>query len=95
MAERLRQAIAAHAFSGGLSMTASFGVSVVSDADSVDAVLLRADRLLYVAKESGRDLVVTRCRGPDPPVRDPGNPVRDPGNTGRGFAVTVGRKVER
>lgn len=64
VAERLRQAIAAHAFSGGLSMTASFGVSVVSDADSVDAVLLRADRLLYVAKESGRDLVVTRLPRP-------------------------------
>lgn len=64
VAERLRHAIAAHPFSGGLSMTASFGVSVVSDADSVDAVLLRADRLLYVAKDSGRDLVVTRLPRP-------------------------------
>lgn len=64
VAERLRGSIAAHPFSGGLSMTASFGVSVVSDADSVDAVLLRADRLLYVAKEQGRDLVVTRMPRP-------------------------------
>ncbi|MEI4270403.1 GGDEF domain-containing protein [Klenkia sp. LSe6-5] len=64
VAERLRQAISDHPFSGGLSMTASFGVSVVSDADSVDAVLLRADRLLYVAKDSGRDLVVTRLPRP-------------------------------
>jgi diguanylate cyclase (GGDEF)-like protein len=64
VAERLRGAIAAHPFSGGLSMTASFGVSVVSGVDSVDAVLLRADRLLYVAKEQGRDLVVTRLPRP-------------------------------
>ena len=64
VAERLRRDIAARGFPGGLAMTASFGVSVVSDADSVDAVLLRADRLLYVAKEAGRDLVVTRLPRP-------------------------------
>ncbi len=64
VAERLRRDIAARAFPGGLVMTASFGVSVLTDADSVDAVLLRADRLLYVAKEAGRDLVVARLPRP-------------------------------
>jgi len=64
IAERLRADIAAHAFPGGLSMTASFGVSVVTDADSVEAVVLRADRLLYVAKENGRDAVVSRLPVP-------------------------------
>ena len=64
VAERLRRDIAAHPFPGGLSMTASFGVSVVDDIDSVDAVLLRADRLLYVAKEGGRDVVVSRLPRP-------------------------------
>jgi diguanylate cyclase (GGDEF)-like protein len=64
VAERLRRDIAAHGFPGGLVMTASFGVSVLDDVDSVDAVLLRADRLLYVAKEGGRDLVVSRLPRP-------------------------------
>ena len=45
-------------------MTTSFGVSVVTDADSVEAVVLRADRLLYVAKENGRDAVVSRLPVP-------------------------------
>ncbi len=53
-------------------MTASFGVSVLSDVDSVDAVLLRADRLLYVAKEGGRGPrglpVAASLRGPGTPT---------------------------
>ena len=78
VADRLRRDIAAHAFPGGLAMTASFGVSVVNDADSVDAVLVRADRLLYVAKENGRDLVVSRLPRPRP-----GSPDLDGLPTGR------------
>ncbi|KQS63906.1 diguanylate cyclase [Modestobacter sp. Leaf380] len=70
VAQRLRRDISEHEFPGGLAMTASFGVSVVTDADSVDAVLVRADRLLYVAKEGGRDLVVSRMPRPRPGSED-------------------------
>lgn len=94
VAQRLRRDIADHAFPGGLDMTASFGASVVTDSDSVDAVLVRADRLRYVAKEGGRDLVtrVPRAAGIRRPRRAPVRPLRRvtrlPGLPGSSARVT-------
>ncbi len=41
------------------SITASFGVSVFATEDSADALVQRADKALYKAKEQGRNQVVT------------------------------------
>jgi diguanylate cyclase (GGDEF)-like protein len=58
-AERLRQMIRSLPPPGlGASVTASFGVAGWSDPDSGQAVVDRADRGLYLAKEGGRDRVV-------------------------------------
>ncbi len=58
--ERLRQAIAALDFSAiapGLRVTASFGVVVNTGLPHYDKLISRADRLLYQAKEQGRNQV--------------------------------------
>jgi diguanylate cyclase (GGDEF)-like protein len=60
LADRLRAAIAAHRFPDGVRLTASFGVAEHEPGTGVDALLARADELLYAAKASGRDTV----RGP-------------------------------
>jgi diguanylate cyclase (GGDEF)-like protein len=56
-AERLRVAVERSAM-GGLnetSVTASFGVAQVEAGDSVESILRRADKALYMAKASGRN----------------------------------------
>ena len=62
-AEKLRSAIEQLPVISGersLSVTASIGVSSVTETDrAVDSVLLRADKALYRAKESGRNCVRT------------------------------------
>jgi diguanylate cyclase (GGDEF)-like protein len=62
-AEKLRSAIEQLPVISGersLSVTASIGVSSVNETDrAVDSVLLRADKALYRAKESGRNCVRT------------------------------------
>ena len=58
--ERLRQAIAALDFSAiapGLTVTASFGVVVNTGLPHYDKLISRADRLLYQAKDQGRNQV--------------------------------------
>ena len=63
--DRVRLRVAEHDWSAlapGLRVTVSIGVSVVRDDDDQEAVLYRADRLLYTAKHRGRNLVV----GEDP-----------------------------
>lgn len=60
-AERLRQSVAAHAMSFGgkdLAITVSIGVAALDPGDSsIEAVLMRADTGLYLAKQDGRDCV--------------------------------------
>lgn len=42
----------------GITVTLSAGATLVQPGDTADHLLIRADRLLYVAKQSGRDQVV-------------------------------------
>ncbi len=68
LAERVRRAIAAHAFDspqGALTVTVSVGVATtVSDQDeSPECLLIRADKWLYAAKSEGRNRVRSRDDG--------------------------------
>ncbi len=56
-AERLRAAVSRLKFpcSPALRLTASFGVTQVEPGDSVESVLRRADKALYMSKEHGRN----------------------------------------
>jgi diguanylate cyclase (GGDEF)-like protein len=66
VAERLRTTLRALDFIGrDISVTASFGVAHMQDTD-VDAeqLLQRADRALYAAKATGRDVVVVAAAAP-------------------------------
>jgi len=57
LAERLRQAIAAHEFKWIGSITASFGVAEYYAGEKVDDWLKRTDTALYQAKHEGRNKV--------------------------------------
>ncbi|MCB1813584.1 MAG: PAS domain S-box protein [Candidatus Competibacteraceae bacterium] len=60
-AERLRQHIATLSVVQGkhrFAFTLSIGIGVLSDADTVDTIIARADQALYTAKESGRNRVI-------------------------------------
>ena len=60
-AERLRDAIAGISIataSGTLTFTSSIGVAHEENSCSLDTLLTRADKALYEAKRSGRDIVV-------------------------------------
>ena len=58
LAERLRQQISRHSFFEQISVTASFGVSSLSEQKSIDHLLQMADQCLYCAKNKGRNRVV-------------------------------------
>jgi two-component system cell cycle response regulator len=60
LAEKLRLAIADHEFEGVGRGTASFGVASLQPGDDVNAILGRADRGLYAAKDAGRNCVITK-----------------------------------
>ncbi|WP_231890109.1 sensor domain-containing diguanylate cyclase [Ralstonia solanacearum] len=72
LAERMRQAIAGARVPAGSApehgMTASFGVAVasVADAPELEALLRRADHLLYQAKLAGRNRVLADEAPPSP-----------------------------
>ena len=59
VAEKLRKRIKKHAFSDIDDITCSFGVSSLKEEDDKVSLLKRVDTLLYKAKESGRDCVVS------------------------------------
>jgi diguanylate cyclase (GGDEF)-like protein len=62
LAEQARERIAAHRFEWNgvpIGLTASIGVSFLSEHGSVDALLCAADAQLYQAKHSGRNRVVS------------------------------------
>ncbi len=56
LAERLRSAVSAPE-SGGLRVTASFGVAAKRDGEPLEDLLRRADAALYSAKRAGKDRV--------------------------------------
>lgn len=69
-AQRLCDAARAKVFAMGdmpLTVTVSIGLAGAPDGDTLEALLLSADRRLYVAKVSGRDRVV----GTDAPAAFP------------------------
>ncbi|MDR7296346.1 diguanylate cyclase (GGDEF)-like protein [Pelomonas aquatica] len=58
--ERVRQSLAPYA---GIAYTFSAGVAQARDGDTVDAVIERADRALYISKERGRDCTSSELMG--------------------------------
>ncbi|MDY0212923.1 MAG: transporter substrate-binding domain-containing protein [Desulfuromonadaceae bacterium] len=60
LAEDLRREINALDFNPIPPQSASFGVATVEDGDDRAGVFQRADRALYLAKDSGRNIVVTQ-----------------------------------
>jgi diguanylate cyclase (GGDEF)-like protein len=59
LAEKLRQAIAEHAFPVAGNLTASFGVTSFNTGDSIQLMMARADDALYLSKKMGRNRVET------------------------------------
>ncbi|WP_303871855.1 GGDEF domain-containing protein [Acetobacterium wieringae] len=59
-AERLRAVVEETAFTQGLRLTASFGVTTYKKGESPEAFIDRADKALYEAKQKGRNCVVLK-----------------------------------
>ncbi|MGI4814611.1 MAG: GGDEF domain-containing protein [Janthinobacterium lividum] len=57
LAERLRVAVKAHIFVGGVRLSCSFGVASYMHGDDAKSLITRADTALYRAKTRGRDRV--------------------------------------
>ena len=74
-AERVREVTAAHAF-GDVSVTVSAGVAEFDGAESIDALLRRADRALYAAKSAGRNAVRALAADGSAPKQRDGDVVR-------------------
>lgn len=64
LAEKLRAAIAGHAFTEVGGRTGSFGVASHHDGDDEDTLTKRADACLYVSKKQGRNQVVNETALP-------------------------------
>jgi diguanylate cyclase (GGDEF)-like protein len=71
--ERVRRELARVVAAGGVPpFTVSFGVGDLADGEDVESLVAAADRALLVAKQRGRDRVVsTRQIGPDVPGPQP------------------------
>jgi diguanylate cyclase (GGDEF)-like protein len=75
LAERIRQAVGAATFPGGLKLTVSIGVAATDDAELFTQLMDRADHALYAAKQGGRNRVeAADMTAPAPPARNPTNP---------------------
>ena len=61
LAELLREAIARAGYAVPTPVTASFGVTSLRTDDTLESLLRRVDKLLYRAKDEGRNRVVTDC----------------------------------
>lgn len=59
VAEKLRKGIENFTFVNGLKITCSFGVAQLSNNDSAENFIKKADDALYIAKNNGRNLVAT------------------------------------
>jgi diguanylate cyclase (GGDEF)-like protein len=59
LADRLRRKIAEHSFPGGIQVTASMGVCEISPEDNIEQFLSKVDEMLYRAKNSGKNTVMT------------------------------------
>ena len=57
LAEALRQKIEDHVFTTVGTRTASLGVTLYKDGDTIDTVIQRADKALYSAKSNGRNRI--------------------------------------
>lgn len=57
LAERVRLDIQEHTFEMVGSKTASFGVTVYQDGDTIKSIMDRADKALYISKNSGRNQI--------------------------------------
>ena len=55
--DKLRRKIAASSFADGISLTCSFGAVSAGGFDNTDALIDKADRLMYNAKSAGKDTV--------------------------------------
>lgn len=61
LAERIREVICTYDYDLGSSkITCSFGVTEIFDNDSIYSVFDRVDKLLYSAKEKGRNVVISQ-----------------------------------
>jgi diguanylate cyclase (GGDEF)-like protein len=58
IAEHIRSAIENESFSPVLKVTASFGITLEEQKDTLESFVKRADEGLYKAKEQGRNQVV-------------------------------------
>lgn len=64
LAERIRKAVEAHIYAfdscnKSVSVTLTFGVSVVNSGDTIDGMIKRADIALYHGKRNGRNCVIS------------------------------------
>lgn len=58
LAQDLREKVESYTFEKAGKRTASFGLTVSQDFDTLETIVLRADEALYKAKETGRNKVV-------------------------------------
>ncbi len=59
IAEKLRKHIQIHEFEGIGKVTVSIGIAIRERNESIGSLINRADKNLYVAKKSGRNMVIT------------------------------------
>lgn len=59
VANRIKNKVQSYKIDGKLNVTVSIGVAELSDIDDLDSLVERADKNLYVAKDSGRNCVIS------------------------------------